>query len=55
LNALGITILLVEQNVKHCLSISRQAWVLANGRVALSGTGPELLGDDNVRRAYLGL
>jgi len=55
LNALGITILLVEQNVKHCLSISQQAWVLANGSVALSGTGPELLGDDNVRRAYLGL
>jgi branched-chain amino acid transport system ATP-binding protein len=55
LNALGITILLVEQNVKHCLSISSQAWVLANGTLALSGTGPELLGDDNVRRAYLGM
>jgi branched-chain amino acid transport system ATP-binding protein len=55
LNALGITILLVEQNVKHCLSISSQAWVLAGGTVALSGTGPELLGDDNVRRAYLGM
>jgi branched-chain amino acid transport system ATP-binding protein len=55
LNALGITILLVEQNVKHCLSISSQAWVLANGTIALSGTGPELLGDDNVRRAYLGM
>jgi len=55
LNALGITILLVEQNVKHCLSMSSQAWVLANGTVALRGTGPELLGDDNVRRAYLGM
>jgi len=55
LNALGITILLVEQNVRHCLSMSSQAWVLANGTVALRGTGPELLGDDNVRRAYLGM
>ena len=55
LNALGITILLVEQNVQHCLSISSQAWVLANGGVALSGTGPEFLGNDDVRRAYLGL
>jgi branched-chain amino acid transport system ATP-binding protein len=55
LNAMGITILLVEQNVKHCLAISSRAWVLANGTIALSGTGPELLGDDNVRRAYLGM
>ena len=55
LNALGITILLVEQNVQHCLSISSQAWVIANGTIALTGTGRELLGDDNVRRAYLGI
>ena len=37
------------------LSISSQAWVLENGSIALSGTGPELLKDENTRRAYLGM
>lgn len=55
LNAAGMTILLVEQNVRHSLSISSQAWVLESGAIALDGTGPELLDDDNVRRAYLGM
>jgi len=55
INATGTTVLLVEQNVRHSLSISSQAWVLENGAVALRGTGPELLDDDNVRRAYLGM
>lgn len=55
INATGTTILLVEQNVKHALSISSQAWVLENGSIALRGTGPELLKDDNTRRAYLGM
>lgn len=55
INAAGTTILLVEQNVKNSLSISSQAWVLENGQVALSGSGPDLLKDDNTRRAYLGL
>lgn len=55
ISAMGTTILLVEQNVKHALSISSQAWVLENGSVALRGTGPELLKDDNTRRAYLGM
>jgi len=55
INKSGTTILLVEQNIKHALSISTQAWVLENGSVALSGTGPELLKDDNTRRAYLGM
>jgi branched-chain amino acid transport system ATP-binding protein len=55
INATGTTVLLVEQNVKHALSISSQAWVLENGSVALRGTGPELLKDDNTRRAYLGM
>jgi branched-chain amino acid transport system ATP-binding protein len=55
INATGTTVVLVEQNVKHALSISSQAWVLENGSIALRGTGPELLKDDNTRRAYLGM
>ncbi len=55
INAMGTTVVLVEQNVKHALSISAQAWVLENGSIALRGTGPELLKDDNTRRAYLGM
>lgn len=55
IHASGTTVILVEQNVKHALSISSQAWVLENGSIALRGTGPELLTDDNTRRAYLGM
>jgi branched-chain amino acid transport system ATP-binding protein len=51
----GITILLVEQNVAVSLKLSQRAYVLENGRIVLSGTGHELLNDDRVRRAYLGL
>ena len=55
INTTGTTVILVEQNVKHALSISSQAWVFENGAIALSGTGPELLRDENTRRAYLGM
>ena len=55
LNGRGLTILLVEQNVAVSLKISDRAYVLENGRVAMSGTGQELLHDDRVRQAYLGL
>ena len=55
LNRQGITILLVEQNVAASLKISQQAYVLENGRVVMSGPGPQLLNDDRVRQAYLGL
>ena len=55
LNSKGLTILLVEQNVAVSLKISQRAYVLENGRVVMSGGGPELLGDDRVRQAYLGL
>jgi branched-chain amino acid transport system ATP-binding protein len=55
INRAGTTVILVEQNVKHALSISSQAWVLENGSISLRGTGPELLKDDNTRRAYLGM
>lgn len=51
----GTTILLVEQNVRHSLKIADKAYVLENGRVVLEGAGTELLNDDRVRKAYLGL
>jgi len=55
LNADGLTILLVEQNVAVSLKISQHAYVLENGLVVMSGSGDALLHDDRVRQAYLGL
>jgi branched-chain amino acid transport system ATP-binding protein len=55
LNRRGLTILLVEQNVAVSLKISQRAYVLENGRIVMSGSGAELLHNDRVRRAYLGL
>jgi len=55
LNARGITVLLVEQNVAVSLKISGHAYVLENGSIVMRGTGAELLRDDRVRQAYLGL
>jgi branched-chain amino acid transport system ATP-binding protein len=51
----GLTILLVEQNVAVSLKISHHAYVLENGRVVMHGSGAELLANDRVRQAYLGL
>jgi branched-chain amino acid transport system ATP-binding protein len=55
LNRSGITCLLVEQNVAQSLKLASRAYVVENGRVTLSGTGADLLADDRVRSAYLGL
>ena len=55
INRAGTTVLLVEQNTRQALSLSRRGYILENGRVALSGRGEELLGNEHVRRAYLGL
>ncbi|HEX5093129.1 MAG TPA: ABC transporter ATP-binding protein [Burkholderiales bacterium] len=55
LNARGLTCLLVEQNVAVSLKLSARAYVLENGRVVMQGPGMELLHDDRVRQAYLGL
>jgi branched-chain amino acid transport system ATP-binding protein len=55
LNAEGITCVLVEQNVAASLALSTLGYVLETGRVTLSGAGAELLADDRVRQAYLGL
>ena len=55
LNRDGVTCLLVEQNVALSLKLASRAYVLENGRISLSGAGAELLADDRVRSAYLGL
>jgi len=55
LNERGITILLVEQHVAVSLNLAARAYVIENGRIVMRGTGAELLADDRVRRAYLGL
>ena len=54
INRTGTTILLVEQNAHMALSIASRAYVLETGRIILSGSGKELLGDQRVREAYLG-
>lgn len=51
----GFTILLAEQNAKVALELADRAYLLENGRVALSGPGAELLASPDVRRAYLGM
>jgi branched-chain amino acid transport system ATP-binding protein len=55
INTLGVTILVVEQDVKASLSLSRWGYVLENGRIVLSGDAKEILKSDKVRKAYLGL
>ena len=55
LNRKGMTVLLVEQNVAVSLMISQRAYVLENGRIVMSGAGQDLLHDERVRQAYLGL
>ena len=54
LNSDGITILLVEQNANLALSIADRGYVLETGEIKLTGTGKELLANDEVRKAYLG-
>jgi branched-chain amino acid transport system ATP-binding protein len=55
INAHGITVFLVEQNVFHSLSIADRAYVLENGRIVLGGEGKELLENPKVKEAYLGI
>ncbi|MCU0482659.1 MAG: ABC transporter ATP-binding protein [Chloroflexi bacterium] len=54
INAQGVTVLLVEQNALQALSIASRGYVLQSGRVVLAGTSAELLGNEMVRKAYLG-
>jgi branched-chain amino acid transport system ATP-binding protein len=55
INEQGITVLLVEQNVFHCLSAAARGYVLENGSVVLEGAGKDLLNNPQVREAYLGI
>lgn len=55
LNEQGMTIILVEQNVKQVLKIVDRGYVIENGRMAATGTGKELLENDHIRVAYLGM
>jgi branched-chain amino acid transport system ATP-binding protein len=54
INRSGVTILLVEQNANYALDISRRAYVLETGKIALSGPSDQLRDDPEVQRAYLG-
>jgi branched-chain amino acid transport system ATP-binding protein len=53
INRQGMTVFLVEQNAYHALRLAHRAYVMATGRVVMSGTGAELLANDEVRSAYL--
>lgn len=53
-NEMGTTVLLVEQNAKKALSIANRAYVLEIGNMTKTGTGQELLGDEDIKKAYLG-
>jgi branched-chain amino acid transport system ATP-binding protein len=55
INADQVTVLLVEQNVQQALDLADRAYVLENGRTVRSGTAAELLADDAIQEAYLGL
>ena len=55
INKEGVTILLVEQNVYQSLRISHRAYVMETGRVVLTGKGDELLNNDHIKKAFLGM
>jgi branched-chain amino acid transport system ATP-binding protein len=55
INRQGVTVLLVEQNVYQSLHIAHRAYVLETGRIVMSGTGQELLADEHVKKAFLGM
>jgi branched-chain amino acid transport system ATP-binding protein len=54
INSQGIPVLLVEQNALKALAIAHRGYVIQTGKIVLAGTGRELLGNDMVRKAYLG-
>jgi len=55
INLKGVTVFLVEQNVKQTLGICSRAYVFENGRILLEGSGKEFLNNDFIREAYLGI
>ncbi len=54
IHALGVTVLLVEQNVRQALAASQRGYVLENGRIVLEGSGRDLLASEATQKAYLG-
>jgi branched-chain amino acid transport system ATP-binding protein len=50
----GVTILLVEQNVRQALAVAQRGYVMESGRIVLQDTADQLLNDERVREAYLG-
>jgi branched-chain amino acid transport system ATP-binding protein len=55
INQHGLSILLVEQNARHALSLASRAYVMETGRITREGSGKELLADPSIRTAYLGM
>lgn len=55
INEEGVTVLLVEQNVRQTLAMCNRAYVLENGRVVLEGTSQELMNNEHVKEAFLGI
>ncbi len=55
INQEGTTVLLVEQDVKKSLSLSQRGYVMENGKIAMEGKGPELLQNEHLKKAYLGI
>jgi branched-chain amino acid transport system ATP-binding protein len=53
-NESGVGVLLVEQNVKAALGLSKRAYIIENGRIVGQGESKDLLNDENVKEAYLG-
>ena len=54
-NSQGVSVLLVEQNLHKALAIAHHGYVIQTGRIVLQGSGADLLNDEGVRKAYLGL
>lgn len=55
INEQGVSVLLVEQNLHKALALADQAYVIQSGRIVMRGSGKELLSDEGIKRAYLGL
>jgi branched-chain amino acid transport system ATP-binding protein len=55
INAAGITLLMVEQNVQRALAIAHRGYVMQTGRIVIEGTSRDLLQSATVQKAYLGM
>ncbi|MCL5951028.1 MAG: ABC transporter ATP-binding protein [Chloroflexi bacterium] len=55
INAQGVTVVIVEQNVSHTLAMAHRGYVLENGEIVLEGKGRELLSNEVMKKAYLGM